>query len=253
MYLWIIISPLLSAFIAGIMGRYVGEKGAGYITSGNMIVTCLLAWYILFEVGANGAPTYVHLWTWIDTSGLLTVPVGLQYDSLTAIMLIVVTSISTLVHIYSTEYMKGDPHVPRFMSYLSLFTFFMLILVSADNILQLFIGWEGVGLCSYLLINFWYTRIQANKSAIKAMIVNRVGDVAVATAMFLMWLVFGSLEFNTIFAMGPYMVNETILILGYEVPALTAIGTLILVGAAGKSAQVGLHTWLPDAMEGWPL
>lgn len=251
MYLWIIISPLLSAFIAGMLGRYVGERGAGYITSGNMVITCILAWYILYEVGVNNSPTYVYLWTWIDTSGLLTVPMGLQYDSLTAVMLIVVTSISTLVHIYSTEYMKGDPHVPRFMSYLSLFTFFMLVLVSADNILQLFIGWEGVGLCSYLLINFWYTRLQANKSAIKAMIVNRVGDVAVAVAMFLMYSTFGSLEFSTIFAMGPYMANEeSILLFGATIPALTAIGTLILIGAAGKSAQVGLHTWLPDAMEG---
>ena len=242
--------PLIGATIAGLMGRKVGEKGAGYITSINMIITTFMAWTIFISVGTQSVPTYLKFFNWID-SGLLTVNMGLQYDSLTAIMLIVVTSISTLVHIFSTGYMKGDPHVPRFMSYLSLFTFFMLILVTADNILQLFIGWEGVGLCSYLLINFWFTRLQANKSAILAMVVNRVGDVAIALAMFILYITFGSLEFSTIFAITPYIQDTAILwIGGHAIPTLEILGILILIGAAGKSAQVGLHIWLPSAMEG---
>ena len=250
MYILIIAMPLIGASIAGLMGRKVGEKGAGYITSICMVITALMAWTIFYEVGINNAPTYVKLFTWID-SGLLTVNMGLQYDSLTAIMLIVVTSISTLVHIFSTGYMAGDPHVPRFMSYLSLFTFFMLILVTSDNMLQLFIGWEGVGLCSYLLINFWFTRLQANKSAILAMVVNRVGDVAIAIAMFALYITFGTLEFSTIFPIVPYIhETATIMIFGHPIHGMSVIGILILIGAAGKSAQVGLHIWLPSAMEG---
>jgi NADH-ubiquinone oxidoreductase chain 5 len=242
--------PLIGATIAGLMGRFIGEKGAGYITCLTMLLTTFMAWTIFIDVGIHGIPTYLKLFNWID-SGLLTVNMGLQYDSLTAVMLIVVTTISTLVHIFSTGYMKGDPHVPRFMSYLSLFTFFMLILVTADNILQLFIGWEGVGLCSYLLINYWFTRIQANKSAILAMVVNRVGDVAIAIGMFIIYITFGTLEFSTIFAIAPYIQETGILFIGgYAVPVIEIIGILILIGAAGKSAQVGLHIWLPSAMEG---
>jgi len=169
---------------------------------------------------------------------------------LTVVMLIVVTFISSLVHLYSTEYMSHDPHLPRFMSYLSLFTFFMLILVTADNFIQLFVGWEGVGLCSYLLINFWFTRIQANKAAIKAMIVNRIGDFGLALGIFAIYITFNSVEYSTVFALVPLFSNDIISFLGFNVHLLTLIGILLFIGAVGKSAQLGLHTWLPDAMEG---
>jgi NADH-ubiquinone oxidoreductase chain 5 len=165
-------------------------------------------------------------------------------------MLIVVTFISSLVHLYSTEYMSHDPHLPRFMSYLSLFTFFMLILVTADNFIQLFVGWEGVGLCSFLLINFWFTRIQANKAAIKAMIVNRVGDFGLALGIFSIYIYFNSVEYSVVFALVPYFVDSSINFLGFDIHLLTAIGIFLFIGAVGKSAQLGLHTWLPDAMEG---
>jgi NADH:ubiquinone oxidoreductase subunit 5 (subunit L)/multisubunit Na+/H+ antiporter MnhA subunit len=165
-------------------------------------------------------------------------------------MLIVVTFISSLVHIYSTEYMSHDPHLPRFMSYLSLFTFFMLILVTADNFIQLFVGWEGVGLCSYLLINFWFTRIQANKAAIKAMIVNRIGDFGLALGIFCIYITFNSVEYSTVFALVPLFENDYLNFLGFDIHLITLIGILLFIGAVGKSAQLGLHTWLPDAMEG---
>jgi proton-translocating NADH-quinone oxidoreductase chain L len=172
------------------------------------------------------------------------------FDSLTSVMLIVVTFISTLVHLYSTEYMEYDPHLPRFMSYLSLFTFFMLILITANNFLQMFVGWEGVGLSSYLLINFWFTRIQANKAAVKAMLVNRVGDFFLLLAIFAIYFVFNSLDYDTVFSLVPLMVDHQIVIGGFEVPAIDMICLLLFGGAMGKSAQLGLHTWLPDAMEG---
>ena len=249
MYLLILFIPLISASIAGLFGRKLGEKGAGIVTSTLVIITSLLSWMAFYEVGLCGNTIYINLFDWIE-SGVFLVSFGLMYDSVTVIMLIVVTTVSSLVHIFSTGYMAGDPHVPRFMSYLSLFTFFMLILVTADNILQLFIGWEGVGLCSYLLINFWFTRIQANKSAMKAMIVNRIGDVGIALAMFVTYDTFKTLDFEAIFAMSHTMTSTTLTIINYEVDRLTLIGLLFLVGAAGKSAQMGLHTWLPDAMEG---
>jgi len=173
-----------------------------------------------------------------------------MFDSLTVTMCLVVTSISALVHIYSTGYMSHDPHQPRFMSYLSLFTFFMLMLITSDNFLQLFLGWEGVGLCSYLLINFWFTRLQANKSAIKAMIVNRVGDFGLAIAIFSIFLVFKTIDFCAVFSLVPYFVAHKVYFLGYYVNSIALIGLLLFIGAMGKSAQLILHTWLPDAMEG---
>lgn len=209
----------------------------------------MISYFALYENGVCGTATYIHLWTWMDT-GLLTVNFGLMFDSITSVMLIVVTTVSSLVHLYSTGYMAGDPHVPRFMSYLSLFTFFMLILVTADNLVQLFIGWEGVGLCSYLLINFWYTRIQANKSAIKAMVINRIGDVGLALAMFVCYDVFKSLDFATIFPLVPTMIDAKFYLLGFDFNGITTIAILLFIGAVGKSAQLGLHGWLPDAMEG---
>jgi len=165
-------------------------------------------------------------------------------------MLIIVNFISTLVHLYSTEYMEHDPHLPRFMSYLSLFTFFMLILVTANNFLQMFVGWEGVGLSSYLLINFWFTRIQANKAAIKAMLVNRVGDFFLLLAIFAIYVVFNSLDYDTVFNSTHLILEYFIIIGNINIPAIDLICLLLFCGAMGKSAQLGLHTWLPDAMEG---
>lgn len=169
---------------------------------------------------------------------------------MTVVMLVVVTRVSTLVHLYSTEYMLHDPHRPRFMSYLSRFTFFMLVLVTADNRVQMFVGWEGVGVCSYLLINFWFTRIQANKAAIKAMLVNRVGDFGLALGILAVFYEFRAVDYATVFALAPNAVGSTIARRGVEFDSLTVIGLLLFVGAVGKSAQLGLHTWLPDAMEG---
>lgn len=249
MYGLILGIPLISSIGAGLFGRYIGEKGSGIFTSVCIVLTFFISCFAFIEITFYNAPNYLHLWTWMDTSNF-SVSFSLLFDQLTAVMLIVVTSVSCLVHIYSTEYMNGDPHLPRFMSYLSLFTFFMLILVTANNILQLFIGWEGVGLCSYLLINFWYTRLQANKSAIKAMIVNRIGDAALALGMFIIYYTYNSLDYNIIFALVPYLLNDTISILGFDIYTINIIGILLLFAAAGKSAQLGLHTWLPDAMEG---
>ncbi len=231
MYITILFLPILGAVIAGFFGRTLGGRGAGVITVFNMFITWILAISIFVEVIYYKCPTYIQLWNWAM------VQVGFDFDFLTAVMLVVVTSISLMVHLYSTEYMGGDPHLPRFMSYLSLFTWFMLILVTSSNLLQLFIGWEGVGVCSYLLINFWFTRIQANKAAMKAMIVNRVGDVGVVIAILLCYSYYGSVEYSVIFNTASNN-NGTI------------IGLMLLIGTIGKSAQIGLHTWLPDAMEG---
>lgn len=249
MYILVVIIPLLSAIMSGLLGRIIGVSGAKRLTTTMICITSGIAWIIFYEVAINQANTYVDLWTWINI-GSFKVSFGLQYDTITAAMLILVTTISALVHLYSTEYMSEDPHVTRFMSYLSLFTFFMLILVTANNLLQLFIGWEGVGLCSYLLINFWFTRIQANKAAMKAMIVNRVGDVGIALGIFTTYTVFKTIDYNTIFSTVHLFKDESIIVMNTEWHALTVISILLFIGAVGKSAQLGLHTWLPDAMEG---
>nr|QWT29576.1 NADH dehydrogenase subunit 5 [Stichopathes sp. SCBUCN-8849]WAU48128.1 NADH dehydrogenase subunit 5 [Cirrhipathes cf. anguina LS-2022] len=240
MYILVVLAPLIGALTSGLFGRKIGEKGAGILTSGCLIISLSWSTLIFYETTLNSSFTYIKLWRWLD-SDLLTTYFGLQFDSLTAIMLLVVTTVSTLVHIFSTAYMHGDPHIPRFMSYLSLFTFLMIVLVTSDNYPQLFIGWEGVGLCSYLLINFWLTRIEANKAAIKAMLVNRVGDIGLVLAMFAIWDQFGSLDFSSTFNMVPSLASSN---------NITLICLLLFIGAVGKSAQLGLHTWLPDAMEG---
>ena len=246
MYILVLSLPFLSTLISGFAGRLIGSKGSGFLTSFFIALTWIISLFIFYEVGFLNSTCYIEIFKWIDT-GIIDINFGLMFDSVTSTMLIVVLTISTLVHIYSTGYMESDPHLPRFMSYLSLFTWFMIILVTADNYLQLFIGWEGVGLCSYLLINFWYTRIQANKSAIKAMIVNRIGDLGLALAMFTMAYSFGSLDFTVIFSLTDQYTNNYL----YEgVHTITLIGILLFIGAVGKSAQLGLHTWLPDAMEG---
>ena len=244
MYILVLFMPLLSAIVSGLFGRKIGVKGAGVFTSSCIAGSLMISCYIFYETVLNSSVTYIKLWRWFD-SELLTSYLGLQFDSLTSIMLIVITSISVLVHIYSTGYMLGDPHIPRFMSYLSLFTFLMIVLVTSDNYVQLFIGWEGVGLCSYLLINFWLTRIKANKAAMKAMLINRVGDIGLVLAMIKIIEDFGALEFSTVYSvlsLNGYVLNNK--------ESLTIICLLLFIGAVGKSAQLGLHTWLPDAMEG---
>jgi NADH-ubiquinone oxidoreductase chain 5 len=249
MYLTIIFLPLIGSIIAGLFGRQVGSKGACVITVSCLFLTCLLSLTAFYEVALAGSPVYIKLTSWID-SELFNVDWGFLFDTLTVVMCCVVTFVSSLVHLYSTEYMANDPHLPRFMSYLSLFTFFMLILVTADNYIQMFVGWEGVGLCSYLLINFWFTRIQANKAAIKAMIVNRVGDFGLALGILTIFIKYQSVDYATIFSITPKFVGQTFNFLNFEVDLLTVIGLLLFVGSVGKSAQIGLHTWLPDAMEG---
>jgi len=249
MYLNIVFLPLIGSLICGLFGRFIGPQGSGIISILCVMSSLFISFFALYEVGFLETPCYIELLPWFK-SEYLCANWGFQFDSLTVVMLIVVTFISSLVHLYSTEYMSHDPHLPRFMSYLSLFTFFMLLLVTADNFMQLFVGWEGVGLCSYLLINFWFTRIQANKAAIKAMIVNRVGDFGLALGIFSIYITFNSIEYSTVFALVPLFEADVLNFLGFEVHLLTLIGILLFVGAIGKSAQLGLHTWLPDAMEG---
>ena len=249
MYLLLIFLPLLGFIISISFGRYLSPKGTAFITCSFMLLSLLFSVFSFFEVGLCRCPVYIRLAPWIDCE-MFDASWGFMFDSLTVTMCFVVTSISTLVHIYSTGYMSHDPHQPRFMSYLSLFTFFMLMLVTSDNFLQLFFGWEGVGLCSYLLINFWFTRLQANKSAIKAMIVNRVGDFGLAMAIFCIFLVFKTIDFCAVFTLVPYYVKHNTSFLTYNCNSITLIGFLLFVGAVGKSAQLVLHTWLPDAMEG---
>jgi len=239
---------LLGFFSGSLFGRFIGF-GTCYITTINLFFSFLLSLFLFYDIVSNDIVYKLTMGDWIIVDSL-NIGWSFCFDSLTAIMLIVVTFISTLVHLYSTEYMEYDPHLPRFMSYLSLFTFFMLILITANNFLQMFVGWEGVGLSSYLLINFWFTRIQANKAAIKAMLINRIGDFSLLLAIFAIYFIFNSLDYDTIFSLTPLMLDYKILIGGIKVPALDMICLLLFFGAMGKSAQLGLHTWLPDAMEG---
>ena len=249
MYLLLIFLPLLSSFTAGLFGRYIGSKGSSILTIFYLFATFFISCFVFYEVSLCGCCTYIKLSSWID-SGLFNVDWGFLFDSLTSVMCCIVTFISFLVHLYSTEYMSNDPHISRFMSYLSLFTFFMLILVTADNFVQMFVGWEGVGLCSYLLINFWFTRIQANKAAIKAMIINRIGDFGLSLGIFTIFIKFKAVDYSTVFSMVPFFFEDTLIFLNFEFKLVNLIGILIFIGAMGKSAQLGLHTWLPDAMEG---
>jgi NADH-ubiquinone oxidoreductase chain 5 len=239
MYLSILALPLFGSATAGLLGRKLGVTGAHIVTTGCLMSSAVLALVAFYEVGLCNSPVSIELFSWIDSESLL-VQWGFLFDSLTVSMLLPVLVVSSLVHLYSISYMAEDPHNQRFFSYLSMFTFFMLVLVAGDNYLILFVGWEGIGISSFLLINFWYTRIQANKSGIKALTVNRVGDMFLSVGFFAILWVFGNVDYATVFSVAPY-INET---------AITIIGLLLLVGAMAKSAQLGLHTWLPDAMEG---
>jgi NADH-ubiquinone oxidoreductase chain 5 len=239
MYLSILVLPLLGSFVSGFMGRKIGVTGAHIITCTCLILSSILASIAFYEVGFCGSPVSIHLTSWID-SEFMSISWEFLFDQLTVSMLIPVLYISSLIHIFSTDYMAEDPHNQRFFSYLSLFTFFMLVLVSGANFFVMFIGWEGIGVVSYLLINFWFTRIQANKAAILAFTMNRVGDMGLSIGFFAIFALFGTLDFSTVFNMVPLM-NET---------GITIIGLLLLMGAMAKSAQIPLHSWLPGSMEG---
>ena len=249
MYLLIVIFPLIGSFSAGLFGRLIGPNGSAVITTSCLMLSFLCSFFAFYEVALLDCSVYIKLMPWID-SEVLNIDWGFMFDTLTVVMCCVVTFVSSLVHLYSIEYMSNDPHLSRFMSYLSLFTFFMLILVTADNFVQMFVGWEGVGLCSYLLINFWFTRIQANKAAIKAMVMNRIGDFGLVLGILLMFVTFKAVDYATVFSLAPIFSGTTVNFLNFEFEILTIISFFLLIGAVGKSAQLGLHTWLPDAMEG---
>jgi proton-translocating NADH-quinone oxidoreductase chain L len=250
MFIEIIFLPLISSLVCGLAGsRFIGCRGVRLVSTSFLIITCLLSFYAFYLVGLLKNPYYISLGTWI-TSSTLNVDWSFLFDSLTVTMLVVVNTVSAVVHMYSSSYMDEDPHLSRFMSYLSLFTFFMIILVTGNNFLQLFLGWEGVGLCSYLLISFWYTRIQANKAAIKAMLINRVGDFSLLLGIIFIFFTFKSLNYSIVFALIPFFINKFIIIFNIPFNIISIICFLLFIGSVGKSAQIGLHTWLPDAMEG---
>ena len=249
MYTAIVFLPLLGSAIAGLFGRVIGARGSELVTTGLLFVSAALSCYAFYDVNYLGHGVIQQVSPWI-VSGDFSVDWTLRIDALTAVMLVVVTGVSSLVHLYSIGYMHEDPYRPRFFSYLSLFTFAMLMLVTANNFLQMFFGWEGVGLASYLLIGFWYTRPSANAAAIKAFLVNRVGDFGFALGVFGIYYVFGTLDFDRVFMAAPMFVGKTLSFAGYSPDLLTTLCILLFIGAMGKSAQLGLHTWLPDAMEG---
>ena len=246
---YILFLPLVAAIISGFFGRIIGDKGSQIITSLFVSISAILSIIVLFNVVTNGYSENLIIATWIN-SGTLNVNWSVNIDPLSAVMLVVVTLVSALVHIYSIGYMSHDPHKSRFMSYLSLFTFAMLTLVTSDNFIQLFFGWEGVGLCSYFLIGFWYKKESANAAAIKAFVVNRVGDFGFALGIFLIFYLFGTVNYDEVFQQIPNITEKNLVFLGVGVNAVDLICLLLFIGAMGKSAQFFLHTWLPDAMEG---
>ena len=254
MYTLTIFLPLAGFLVAGLggtglFGNRIGDRAAQLVTSVPLLVSAVLSCVILWEVGFGGETRALTIVPWI-TSGGLEVSWALHFDTLTAVMVFVVCVVSAMVHVYSIGYMDHDPHIPRFMAYLSLFTFFMLMLVTADNFAQIFFGWEGVGVASYLLIGFWYQRDTANAAAIKAFVVNRVGDFGFVLGIGAVFLTYGSLDFDVVFAATPQFAGKTLAFLDLEWDVLTIICLLLFIGAMGKSAQLLLHTWLPDAMEG---
>jgi NADH-quinone oxidoreductase subunit L len=248
-YSAIVFLPGLAGLFVGLFGRALGARPSEFITTGALILSCLLSWIVFWRVGFGHETAHVAVERWI-TSGELDVSWAFRIDTLTAVMFVVVTTVSALVHVYSIGYMHEDPARPRFFAYLSGFTFAMLMLVTSDNLVQMFFGWEGVGLFSYLLIGFWYDRPAANAAALKAFIVNRVGDFGFALGIFGLFAVFRTVGLQQIFDAAPAVAGQTFLFLGHEVDILTTLCLLLFMGAMGKSAQFLLHTWLPDAMEG---
>ena len=249
MELSIIFLPLIAAITAGFFGRFIGDRNSEILTSLLVSISAILSIYVFYEVIANNYQENIVIAKWIS-SGSLDVNWSMNIDPLSSVMLVVVTLVSSLVHIYSIGYMSHDPHKPRFMAYLSLFTFAMLMLVTSDNFIQLFFGWEGVGLCSYFLIGFWFKKESANAAAIKAFVVNRVGDFGFALGIFLIFYLFGTVNYNEVFQQIPTITDTNLNFLGLEIGAINLICFLLFIGAMGKSAQIFLHTWLPDAMEG---
>jgi NADH-quinone oxidoreductase subunit L len=249
MYHAIVFLPLVGFLIAGVFGRFLGARASEVVTTALLFLSCALSWIAFVNVGFGAGATRIQLGQWF-ASGDMVVDWAFRVDTLTAVMLIVVTTVSAFVHLYSIGYMHEDPHRPRFFAYLSLFTFAMLMLVTADNLVQMFFGWEGVGLASYLLIGFWYEKDSARAAAIKAFIVNRVGDFGFALGIFLVFVLFNSVAFDGIFPRVGDLAQTNFRFLGFEWHALTLACLLLFMGAMGKSAQFLLHTWLPDAMEG---
>ncbi|MFL6722041.1 MAG: NADH-quinone oxidoreductase subunit L [Sphingomonas sp.] len=248
--LFIVFLPLIAAIVAGLGGRWIGNTAAKVVTTGALFVGAFLSWPIFYSyIAGTAQPAVVPVLTWIH-SGTLAVDWALRVDSLTAVMLVVVTTVSSLVHLYSWGYMEEDPGQPRFFAYLSLFSFAMLMLVTADSLVQMFFGWEGVGLASYLLIGFWYHKPSANAAALKAFVVNRIGDFGFSLGIFGTFLVFGTVSIPAILHAAPGLAGSTIGFAGMRVDTMTLLCLLLFVGAMGKSAQLPLHTWLPDAMEG---
>ena len=239
MYLIIILLPLLGSISSGFFGRKIGVSGSQIISCGSVIITTIISIVAFFEIGMSNTLVHIELFRWLDSESL-NILWGFNFDSLTVSMLIPVLIVSSLVHIYSIGYMSHDPHNQRFFSYLSLFTFMMTILVTSDNFLLMFVGWEGVGVCSYLLVSFWFTRIAANQSSISAFLTNRVGDCILTIGIFTILWSFGNVDYSTVFSLTPW-INPNI---------ITLIGICLLIGAMAKSSQVGLHVWLPMAMEG---
>lgn len=245
----IVLLPLVGAILAGFFSGWLGDRGAQVVTCSLLGVSAILSIFVFWDVALQGNARVTELFTWID-SGSLEASWAVKVDTLTAVMLLVVTVVSTMIHIYSIGYMAHDKSIPRFFAYISLFTFFMLTLVTSDNFVQLFFGWEGVGLTSYLLVGFWYHKPSACAAAIKAFLVNRVGDIGFALGIAGTFFLFGSVDFEQVFAAVPRMADMQFVFIGIEGHALTIICILLFLGAMGKSAQLGLHVWLPDAMEG---
>ena len=245
----IIFLPLIGSIISGFFGKFLGSRNSEIITSLLVSISAIFSFFIFYKVLNENYINNLNIFTWIN-SGSLNVNWSIKIDALSSVMLVVVTLVSSLVHIYSIGYMSHDSHKQRFMSYLSLFTFSMLILVTSDNFLQLFFGWEGVGLCSYFLIGFWFKKESANAAAIKAFVVNRVGDFGFALGIFLIFYLFGTVNYTEVFELIPQSLEKDLSFLGINFNAINLICILLFIGAMGKSAQIFLHTWLPDAMEG---
>jgi NADH-quinone oxidoreductase subunit L len=249
MYLFIFFSNLINSIIIGLFGKYIGRQTALYLSILSLCISNIFVWLIFYEVVINKSIIICDLYTLLIIENIQ-IKIGLLFDSLTVIMLLIIYFISLCVNIYSVGYMGHDPFIIRFFSFLGFFTFFMVVLVTADNFLQLFVGWEGVGVCSYLLINFWYNRIAANKGAIKAMVMNRIADVFfIIGILFLLWK-FKTTDYIIVFSLVDYIKDINFFLIFGEINLLNLILSLLFIGAIGKSAQVGLHTWLADAMEG---
>jgi len=245
----IIFLPFISGIFNGIFCKKINNLQASFVGCISIIISAICATYLFIFAGVGKNPVHIIITKWIDVDSV-SVNWAIYVDQLTAIMFLLVTFVSSVVHIYSLGYMKDDKNLPKFLSYLSLFTFCMLVLVSADNFLQLFFGWEGVGLCSYLLIGYYYQKDSANNAAVKAFIVNRVGDFAFIIGIIIMLIYASTIEFTAIFAQNQDLAKMTMHVLGYEFTVLDVICLMLFIGCMGKSAQIGMHVWLPDAMEG---